>query len=135
MVTANGKALYRYPFNGYVEAVKKPTKTGRKPTKRAERGTDALTLLEKTFGPLTFGRMMESFRLCDELSQAAMARKLKIPRQHLCDIEKGQRQVSAERAAQFARLLEHNEQQFVELALNDQLTHAGLKMKVRIKAV
>ena len=109
--------------------------TKRKAAKRDHGGSvEALPFLEKLVGPLTFGRMMESFRLCDKLSQVAMARKLKIPRQHLCDIEKGRRQVSAERAAQFARLLGYSEHQFVSMALNDQLKNAGLKMKVKIEA-
>ena len=109
-------------------------RTDRKPAKRVDRSVDALPFLEKLTGVLSFGRMMESFRLCDELSQAAMARKLKIPRQRLCDIEKGRRQVSAERAAEFARLLGYSEHQFVALALNDQLRSAGLRMKVKIEA-
>lgn len=108
--------------------------TKKRPMKKTDDAVEALSFLEKLTGPLTFGRMMESFRLCDELSQAAMARKLKLPRQHLCDIEKGRRQVSAERAAQFARLLGYSEHQFVALALEDQLKSAGLKMKVKIEA-
>jgi plasmid maintenance system antidote protein VapI len=77
--------------------------------------------------------MMESFRRCEELSQAAMARKLLIPRQHLCDIEKGRRPVSADRAATFARRLGYSEHQFVAVALQDQLRSAGLDMKVKIE--
>ena len=108
--------------------------TGRKPVKKADGTVDALPFLERLVGPLTFGRMMESIRLCDELSQAAMARTLGISRQHLCDIEKGRRQVSAERAAQFASILGYSQHVFVALALDDQLRNAGLKMKVKIEA-
>jgi antitoxin HigA-1 len=108
----------------------------KKKAKKVEHGAvDALSFLEKLRGgPLTFGRMMESFRLADELSQAAMARKLGIPRQHLCDIEKGRRQVSPGRAAEFARTLGYSVPQFVALALEDQLRSAGLKMRVKIEA-
>ena len=42
---------------------------------------------------------MESHRLCDEISQAELARKMHISGAHLCDIGKGRRLVSAERAA------------------------------------
>ena len=108
--------------------------TRRKPAKRADGSVDALPFLEKLTGPLTFGRMLESFRLCDELSQAELARTLGIPRQHLCDIEKGRRQVSVERAAGFARILGYSEHQFVTLALEDQLRNAGLRMKVKVEA-
>ena len=85
-------------------------------------------------GPLTFGRMIESIRLCDEISQVDLARKMKISRAHLCDIEKGRRAVSAERAAEFARVLRYSVNQFVATALEDQLRKAGLKVRVRLDA-
>jgi transcriptional regulator with XRE-family HTH domain len=56
-------------------------------------------------GPISFGQLVESHRLCDEISQAELARKMGIPRANLCDIEKGRRLVSAERAAKFAKVL------------------------------
>ncbi|MCC7385545.1 MAG: helix-turn-helix transcriptional regulator [Deltaproteobacteria bacterium] len=108
--------------------------TRRKQARTPAGAVDALPFLESITGPLTFGRMLESFRLSEELSQVAMARKLRIPRQHLCDVEKGRRQVSAERAAEFARRLGYSEHQFVALALQDQLKNAGLKMKVTVEA-
>ena len=37
--------------------------------------------LEKYFGPLTFGRLLESHRLAKEISQTEMTKKLKITRQ------------------------------------------------------
>ena len=85
-------------------------------------------------GPLTFGQMIESIRLCDEISQVDLAKKMKISRAHLCDIEKGRRTVSAERAAQFARVLGYSVNQFVATALEDQLRRAGLKVRVRLDA-
>lgn len=85
-------------------------------------------------GPLTFGDMIESIRLCDEISQVDLARKMKISRAHLCDIEKGRRTVSAERAAQFAKVMGYSINQFVAAALEDQLRKAGLKVRVRLDA-
>jgi antitoxin HigA-1 len=85
-------------------------------------------------GPLTFGDMIESIRLCDEIPQAELARKMKISRAHLCDIEKGRRMVSAERAAQFAKVMGYSVNQFVATVLEDQLRKAGLKVRVRLDA-
>ena len=62
------------------------------------------------------------------------ARRLGIPRQHLCDIERGRRNVSLERAVRFARTLGYSDRQFVTLALQDALRSAGLKMKVTVEA-
>ena len=87
--------------------------------------------LEKlTGGPVTLGKLIEAIRLGEELSQAEFAKRLKISRSHLNDIEKGNKAVSPERAARFARLLRHSEERFVELALQSLIDEAGLKLKV-----
>jgi transcriptional regulator with XRE-family HTH domain len=85
--------------------------------------------------PLSFGRMIESIRVTDEISQAALARKLWISRAHLCDIEKGRRSVRPERAAKFARELGYSIIQFVAAAVEDELRAAGLNMRVRLDEV
>lgn len=83
-------------------------------------------------GPLTFGGMVESLREADEISQTALAKKMRISRAHLCDIEKGRRAVTVERAAQFAKVMGYSINQFVATALEDQLRKAGLKAKVHL---
>ena len=77
---------------------------------------------------------MESLRLSEEMSQAVFAKKLGISASHLCDIEKGRKVVSPERAARFARILSRPQQQFVRLALQALVNEAGLKMKVDVAA-
>lgn len=83
---------------------------------------------------LTFGSMLRAIRECEEISQTEMARRLGISRAHLCDIEKGRRTVSPARAVNFARALDYGETQFVRLALQDQVTEAGLRMTVKVEA-
>ena len=95
---------------------------------------DADTFFKKLSGELTFGRMLESFRLCEEMSQAAFAKKLRISRSHLCDIEKGRKMVSPARAAKFAKILGYSEKMFVAIALQDILRQDGLKLQVHVKA-
>ena len=92
--------------------------------------------LEKLRGgtPLTFGRLIESLRLCDEIPQTELAQKLNISKTQLCDIEKGRKLVSAERAAEFAKVMGYSVEQFVATALEDQLRQAGLKFTVDLKA-
>src|SRR4051812_18306454 len=89
-------------------------------------------LEELTGGPVTLGKLIESIRLGEELSQAEFAKRLKISRSHLNDIEKGNKAVSPERAARFARALGHSEERFVELALQSLLDEAGIKLKVAV---
>ncbi len=91
--------------------------------------------LEQTAGrPLTLGGLLESIRLGEEMSQAAFARKLGVSPSHLCDIEKGRKVVSPERAARFARTLGRSPEQFVRLSLQEMVDEAGLKMKVDVAA-
>lgn len=101
-------------------------------TKRQK--SDAMAFLEKLAGrPLTIGGILESIRLGEEMTLDAFAKKLKISRSHLCDIEKGRKGVSLERAATFAKVLGHSQAQFVRFALQDEIERAGLKLKVTVE--
>ncbi len=97
--------------------------------------SDAMKFLEEVAGgPLTFGRAIESVRKCDEITQDAYAKRLGISKSHLCDIEKGRKTVSPERAAKWANILGYPESVFVRLALQGELDAAGLRYRVEIAA-
>jgi transcriptional regulator with XRE-family HTH domain len=94
-----------------------------------------MKLLEKLAGgPLTLGRAVESIRKCEELSLDECAKKLGVSKSHLCDVEKGRKTVSPERAAKWARVLKYPESVLLRLALQAELDAAGLKYKVEIEA-
>jgi transcriptional regulator with XRE-family HTH domain len=96
--------------------------------------SEAVKFLEKlTGGPLTLARLIHSIRQGDEMTLAEFAKKLGISRQHLCDIEKGRKVVSPERAAKFAKILGYSREQFVALALQALLDEADLHLKVEVK--
>jgi transcriptional regulator with XRE-family HTH domain len=84
-------------------------------------------------GPLTFGGLIESLRTTDEISQVVLAKKLGISKAHLCDIEKGRRPVSAERAAKFAEVLGYPKDYFVSVAIQEQLDRAKLGLKITVE--
>ena len=95
---------------------------------------DPIKLIEKILGgPMTFGDMIGSTRYCDEVSQVDLARKMKISRARLCDIEKGRRSVTPEMASRFAEALGYSVTVFVKIALEDQLRKLGLKMTVEVR--
>jgi antitoxin HigA-1 len=99
------------------------------------RKSAAMKLLERiSRGPLTLGRAIESIRKSEELSQDECARKLGVSKSHLCDVEKGRKSVSPERAAKWARALGYPESVLVRLAIQGELDAAGLKYKVEIEA-
>ncbi len=95
----------------------------------------ARPFLEKLIAePMSFACMLRSIRECDEVSQAELARRLGISRAHICDIEKGRNFLGPERAANFAKVLGYSPEQFVRLALQDQVYAAGLRMTVKVEA-
>ena len=95
-----------------------------------------MKFLEESAGrALTLGGLLESIRMSEEMSQASFAKKLEISSSHLCDIEKGRKVVSPERAARFARVLGRSREQFVRLSLQEIVDEAGLRMRVSVEDV
>jgi len=91
--------------------------------------------LEAKFGPMTLGVFLRAFRESEELSQTAFAKKLKLSRANLCDIEKGRKNVSPERAMQIAKILGVPETVLIQLSLQDTLRAAHINYTVEIKKV
>lgn len=81
---------------------------------------------------IVLGLLIEAIRQGEDESQATFSARLGISRSHLCDIEKGRKVVSPERAARFAELLGYSSDQFVRLALQDAVDRAGLRFRVHV---
>lgn len=118
--------------------ISKPKQRYKKPLSHyMKHGTNSNEETEEAFqqltgGPLTLGRVLYSTRMCDEISQQEFAGKLGISKQALCDIEKGRRPVSIEKAAHFAEVLGQPESHFVKLALQSLVDDAGLDLTVDV---
>lgn len=84
-------------------------------------------------GPLTLGQLLSAIRVADEQTLSQFASRLGISRQHLHQLESGQKRVSPERAVRFARVLGHSDVYFVQLALQDLVDDAGVSAKVEVK--
>lgn len=96
--------------------------------------SDASAFLEKlTGGPLTFRRVLRATRLGDEMTQAEFSARLGITKQHLSDIENGRKVVSPERAYKWAKKLGYMELQWAELALQDTLDKAHMRVRVHLE--
>lgn len=91
--------------------------------------------LEEKFGPMTVGLFLRSIREAEGHSQSAFAKKLKLSRANLCDIEKGRKNVSPERAVLLAKALSVPETVLIQLSLQDTLRAAHLNYTVEIKKV
>ncbi|MFW7382158.1 MAG: helix-turn-helix domain-containing protein [Oligoflexus sp.] len=93
----------------------------------------AMNALEgMTGGPLTLGELLCSIREGEEMTITVFAENLGISRSHLNDIEKGNKSVSPQKAAEYAQILGYSEQQFVRLALQDLLNRYELPYLVEV---
>ena len=95
-------------------------------TTRARRQLERLT-----GGPLTLGALLRAIREGEGWSLAEMGARLGVTRAFVANLEKG-KPVSAARAAHYAKVLGYSQSQFVRLALQDELSRAGLAYDVRI---
>lgn len=93
----------------------------------------SLDSLEKRLGKMTVGGFLRSWRLSEELSQKAFAKKIKMSAANLCDIELGRKGVSPEKASQIAKILGYSPEVLIKLAIEELLSEAGLRYQVEIK--
>lgn len=91
---------------------------------------NALEYMRANFPRPTFGQLVESLRICDEISQADLARKLGVSRQDLNNIEKGRTKVSIERAMKLGKIMGYGEESFARYVVQDMLYEAGLEVEV-----
>ncbi|MBL7670772.1 MAG: helix-turn-helix transcriptional regulator [Bdellovibrionaceae bacterium] len=90
--------------------------------------------IEKLYGPLTFGNLLKAHREGDELTQVEMAKKIKLSKQALNDIENGRKIPSISRAVALAKKVGILPELAVELVLQDQLDREKLKMTVKVSS-
>lgn len=95
--------------------------------------TKAKDFFEKKMGPATFGGFLISVRELLEMSQTDLAKKLKVRRSMICDIEKGRVLVSPALAVKIARLGGFPIEFAVKYALQDQLRRAKINMTVSVE--
>ncbi len=89
--------------------------------------------LEKRLGTLTVGEMLRTWRVTEELSLKAFGKKIGMSVANLCDIEKGRKGVSPEKAEQIAGAIGVPAALFIRLSIQESLRAAGLKYTVEIK--
>lgn len=84
--------------------------------------------------PTTFADLVLACREGEEMSQAELGVLIGVSRAYICDIEKGRRRATPDRAAQIARAFGMSEGQFVRYALQDMVDDAGLDLSVDVDA-
>lgn len=85
---------------------------------------------QKTYGRLTFGRFLISWRESEGLTQTQFAKTLGISPANLCDLEQKRRIPSADRARKIAKKLGLPEKGLIALAIQDALHEEGMRYSV-----
>lgn len=88
--------------------------------------------LNKKLGSITVGSFLRSWRESEEHKQQEFAKMLNMSSANLCDIEKGRKGVSPQKAAEIAKIIGYSPTVLIELALKEQLKDAGLSYEVTI---
>jgi len=91
-----------------------------------------LESLNKKLGSITVGIFLRSWRESEENTQQEFAKILNMSSANLCDIEKGRKGVSPQKAAEIAEIIGYSPTVLIELALKEQLKDAGLAYEVTI---
>jgi transcriptional regulator with XRE-family HTH domain len=89
--------------------------------------------LEKRLGKLTVGEFLRSWRMSEEMSLKNFGKLIGLSIANLCDIEKGRKGVSPEKAEQIAKALKVPPALLVRLSIEESLQAAGLRYQVEIK--
>jgi DNA-binding XRE family transcriptional regulator len=88
--------------------------------------------LARDFGALSFGGLLKAHREGEGWSQEHMGAKLNMKRQAVCDLEKGRKIPSPERAASIAKKLRLSIPLCVQLSVQDALDSADLRLTIHI---
>ena len=89
--------------------------------------------LERRLGKLTVGEFLHTWRISEEMSLADFGKLVGMSVANLCDIEKGRKGVSPEKAEQIAKAIGVPAGLLIRLSIEENLRAAGLKYTVEIK--
>jgi transcriptional regulator with XRE-family HTH domain len=80
----------------------------------------------------SLGQVIRSLRECDELTQVDLARKLRVSRQFLSDVEHDRKSVGVDFAKKLSKAMGYPIETFLKPLLNGQLKRAGIKCHVEV---
>lgn len=97
--------------------------------------TKARAQLEKLRGePFSFSLILKAYRAREELTQEQLAKKLKVTKSYVSNIENKRENVTVEQAKKFATALKEPVNVWVTTALQDMIDRAGIKARVELAA-
>jgi transcriptional regulator with XRE-family HTH domain len=94
---------------------------------------NALDATKDTWEKMTFGSLVRSLRISDEISQVALAKKIGVSKQFLSDVEHDRKDVGISFAKKIASALGYSIEPLLELLICDQLKRQKLNYKVELR--
>jgi|SRR5579872_3200094 len=104
-------------------------------TKSNNQSVDAIDATKNIWNKMTFGGLIRSLRLSDEISQVELAKKLGVSKQFLSDVEHNRKEVGFAFAKKVSSVLGYSIEPLLELLIRQQLKRQRLSYIVEIKKV
>lgn len=96
---------------------------------------DALEATKDTWNKMTFGSLIHSLRVSDDISQVKLAKTIGVSKQFLSDVEHNRKDVGISFAKKIADALGYAIEPLIELLIRDQLKKHKLNYIVELKKV
>ena len=94
---------------------------------------DALDETKSIWNAMTFGGLVHSLRVSDEISQVVLAKKIGVSKQFLSDVEHNRKDIGISFAKKIAEALDYSIEPLIELLIRDQLRRQQLNYIVELK--
>ena len=102
-------------------------------TTKHNNSIDALEATKNIWNKMTFGGLIRSLRMSDEISQVELAKKLGVSKQFLSDVEHNRKDVGIGFAKNVSSVLGYSIEPLLELLIRQQLKRQRLNYTVEIK--
>jgi transcriptional regulator with XRE-family HTH domain len=102
-------------------------------TTKSSMSFNALEATKVTWSKMTFGSLVRSLRMSDEISQVVLAKKLDVSKQFLNDVEHNRKEVGFGFAKKVSKALGYSIEPLIELLIRDQLRKQKLNYIVDLK--
>lgn len=102
-------------------------------TKSNHHSIDAIEATKDIWDKMTFGSLIRSLRMSDEISQVELAKKLGVSKQFLSDVEHNRKEVGIAFAKNVSTVLGYSIEPLLELLIRQQLKRQHLNYIVEIK--
>lgn len=96
---------------------------------------DAVHATKNIWNTMSFGGLLHSLRISDEISQVELAKKLGVSKQFLSDVEHDRKDIGIAFAKKVADTMGYSVEPLIEILIRDQLRKQHLDYIVELKHV